>query len=251
MSTAQRRLELWAEMFDPSSRSFLASSPPRPGLALDLGCGSGHTTRLLAEALRPGHCVGLDASPAHLEVARTTTADGIQFIEHDVTRVPFPPGPADLIYCRFLLPHLPDPFAAVHLWAGELRAGGRILLDEVELIRGDEDDSGPVHRYLELATSLQDQRGGQRPEIGARLGSATWSAPLRLISNQVVTLRPPARVVVPIFLLNLRAWRRDPSMEERVTVLDHLQSELDSMAASPAPAPIAWQLRQVVLEIQS
>jgi SAM-dependent methyltransferase len=248
MSTAQRRLELWAEMFAPVSRPFLASAPLGPDLALDLGCASGHTTRLLAETLRPGRCVGLDTSVGHLQVARTSSPGGIQFVEHDVTEVPFPTGPADLIYCRFLLPHVPDPLAAVHGWAGQLRPGGRILLDEVERIRGDVDDAGPVRRYLEVAGALEAHHGGGRPEVGPLLGSASFTAPLRVVSNQVVSLRPPARIVAPILLLNLRAWRRDPFLQDRLGDLDCLQSELEAMAASARGAPIAWQLRQVALE---
>ena len=248
MSTAQRRLELWAEMFAPASRPFLASSRPRPDLALDLGCASGHTTRLVAETLRPGRCVGIDTSAAHLQVARTTGGEGVEFVEHDATEVPFPTGPADVIYCRFLLPHVPDPLGAVRRWGGQLRPGGRILLDEVERIRGDEDDTGPVHRYLEVAGALEEQRGGARPEVGPLLGAASFAAPLRAVSNHVVTLRPPARVVAPILLLNLRAWRRDPFLRDRLAELDRLQAELEVMAASSATAPIAWDLRQVTLE---
>jgi trans-aconitate 2-methyltransferase len=249
MSTAQRRLDLWAEMFAPASRPFLASMPPVPDLALDLGCASGHTTRLLVGTLRPRRCVGIDTSAGHLRTARTTAADDMEFVEHDASVVPFPTGPADLIYCRFLLPHVPDALAAVRGWAGQLRPGGRILLDEVERIRGDEDDAGPVHRYVELGRLLEEEHGGARPEVGPLLGSATFCAPLRAISNAVVTLRPPARIAASIFLLNLRAWRRDPMLADRAADLDRLQSELEAMTTSTAPAPITWHLRQVVLGV--
>jgi SAM-dependent methyltransferase len=251
MSPAQRRLELWAEMFAPASRSFLASAPCEPDLALDLGCASGHTTRLLAETLRPRACVGMDTSAAHLEVARTAAIDGVRFVEHDAARVPFPTGPADVVYSRFLLPHLPEPLAAVRRWASQLRPGGRILLDEVEGIRGDQHDTGPVHRYLEIADALQERRGGHQQEAGAMLATATFSAPLRVVSNRLAELRPPARIVAPIFLLSLRAWRRDPSMANRAPELDRLQSELEDMAATTGPAPIVWHLRQVALECAS
>jgi SAM-dependent methyltransferase len=247
MSTAQRRLDLWAEMFAPASRPFLASTPPGPDLALDLGCASGHTTRLLAETLRPRRCVGIDMSAGHLEAARATAAEGVEFVEHDATEAPFPTGPADLIYCRFLLPHVRDPLAAVRGWAGQLRPGGRILLDEVERIGGDEDDTGPVHRYLEMGGLLEQRHGGARPEVGPLLGSGAFPAPLRSISNEVVTLRPPARIAASIFLLNLRAWRRDPVLAERASDLDRLRSELEAMAASTATAPVTWHLRQVAL----
>ncbi|HXM58276.1 MAG TPA: class I SAM-dependent methyltransferase [Candidatus Dormibacteraeota bacterium] len=248
MSRARRRLELWAEMFAPASRPFLAMAPAGPELALDLGCASGHTTRLLAETVRPQRCVGFDTSAAHLEAARAGAIEGVEFIEHDVTKVPFPTGPADLVYCRFLLPHVPDPLAAVHAWASQLRPGGRILLDEVEQIRGDEDDTGPVRSYLDMAASLQERHGGHRSEVGPLLGSATFCPPLRCVSNQVVTLRPPARLVAPVFLLNLAAWRRDPSLADQTPALDRLHAELEAMAASAGAAPIAWRLRQVLLD---
>jgi len=247
VSTAQRRLDLWAEMFAPASRPFLASMPPAPDLALDLGCASGHTTRLVAETLRPRRCVGMDTSAGHLGVARATAAVGVEFIEHDAAEVPFPTGPADLVYCRFLLPHVPDPMAAVHGWAGQLRRGGRVLLDEVERICGDEDDTGPVRRYVEMGRLLEAGHGGARPEVGELLGSAAFRAPLRCISNAVVTLRPPARIAASIFLLNLRAWRRDPLLADRAPDVDRLQSELETMTTSTARAPITWHLRQVVL----
>ena len=58
---AARRLDLLAELFEPASRTFLervaglaggdgpagpAGRPP--GVAVDVGCGPGHTTRLVA-----------------------------------------------------------------------------------------------------------------------------------------------------------------------------------------------------------
>ncbi len=57
------RLAFVADLFDESSRAFLSEAVGfRPRLALDLGCGPGHTTRLLAEVLRPGRVVGVDRS---------------------------------------------------------------------------------------------------------------------------------------------------------------------------------------------
>src|SRR5207244_4984965 len=47
---ASRRLALVAEVFDGPTRDFIFTEAlSRPPLALDLGCGPGHTTRLLAE----------------------------------------------------------------------------------------------------------------------------------------------------------------------------------------------------------
>jgi len=71
---AARRLALLAEVFEPTSRSFLAHvgaqlAGPPPQLAVDLGCGPGHTTRLLCSVLRPGHVLGLDQSASFVALA--------------------------------------------------------------------------------------------------------------------------------------------------------------------------------------
>ena len=51
---AARRLGLLADLFEPASRPFLARfADRRLELAVDLGCGTGHTTRLLASVLAP------------------------------------------------------------------------------------------------------------------------------------------------------------------------------------------------------
>lgn len=60
------RLALVARVFESSSRAFLARAcPPRPVLAVDVGCGPGHSTRVLGEVSGARQVIGLDASPAH------------------------------------------------------------------------------------------------------------------------------------------------------------------------------------------
>src|SRR5579875_2115802 len=55
---AAERLGMLAELFDAPSRSLLRSlGGARIGLAIDLGCGPGHTTRLLADLPQPDQAV--------------------------------------------------------------------------------------------------------------------------------------------------------------------------------------------------
>src|SRR5881398_3141847 len=108
--SAARRLALVHEVFAATTRPFLADWVREPpDLAVDLGCGTGLSTHFLAEVTAAHHVAGLDSSARFIALARPSATNRVQFFEHDVTRVPFPVVPADLLYCRLLLTHLPDP----------------------------------------------------------------------------------------------------------------------------------------------
>jgi ubiquinone/menaquinone biosynthesis C-methylase UbiE len=178
---AARRLELLSDAFALSTRTFLAEATPRsPRVALDLGCGPGASTRLLAEATGAEHTVGVDTSAAFLELAAGQLAPGVSFVRHDATTVPLPGAPADLIYCRLLLAHVTDPAATVRAWMTQLTPGGRLLVDEMERI----DAPHPVlASYEAIVVDLVASRGApmyagpwSRPSSGPRDGA---SAPTR------------------------------------------------------------------------
>jgi SAM-dependent methyltransferase len=155
---AERRLGLVAEAFAPATTAFLRDVVPRVrALAVDLGCGPGHTTRLLASVLGRARTVGLDGSPRFIAAARAAGGDPVEFIVHDVTTVPFPTPPADLVYCRFLLSHLRQPAAALARWATQLAPAGLLLVEEVETI----DTTLPVfRRYLRIVDEVLAAAGG-------------------------------------------------------------------------------------------
>ena len=59
--------------------------------------------------LGPRRALGLDQSAPFVALAAADAPPGVEFAVHDVTRAPFPCPPADLLSCRLLLSHLPDP----------------------------------------------------------------------------------------------------------------------------------------------
>ena len=92
---AAYRLTLLASVFEPSSSDLLVRArgvdPSRAlELALDLGCGPGHTTDLLRRALGATETWGIDASTSLVERARDRFAPSCTFLVHDMTTVPFP-----------------------------------------------------------------------------------------------------------------------------------------------------------------
>ena len=105
--------------------------PEAPVDVLDLGCGTGSLTVLLAEA---GHRVhGVDLAPAMVTAARAKIAASGTTATVEVGDASDPPGLAgayDVVLTRHVLWALPDPSAALTRWVRLLRLGGRLLLVE-------------------------------------------------------------------------------------------------------------------------
>ncbi|HZT65041.1 MAG TPA: class I SAM-dependent methyltransferase [Acidimicrobiales bacterium] len=246
---AARRLDLVAEVFDPSSRRFVAAvAPAEPAVAIDLGCGPGHTTRLLSAVSGASRTIGLDTSERFLARARSgPTADGVEFRSHDVTRVPFPAAPAGLVYGRLLLAHLADPAQVASGWLTQLAPGGVLAVDELESI----DPRDPVLAdYEEVAVALVRARGGLMyagPAVAPVL--AAPPAGYRRVHDEVVTVDVPVPVAARMFSMNLAVWRNDAGLVARFGRfrLERLAAGLDRLARSTSSRTARWELRQMAV----
>src|SRR3954469_2729405 len=139
-----------AAAYEPVSRAFLvAHARHRVALALDLGCGPGFSTALLAEVQRPERLVGIDAEPEHLEAARERVP-GAELVLGDVTSAPLPSG-ADLIYARLLLAHVAAPVDVARRWQAQLAPGGLLLLEDLEDIDA---PPGALRAYDDLSAAV-------------------------------------------------------------------------------------------------
>lgn len=94
-----------------------------PGMAaLDLCCGHGIVARALAAA--GADVIGVDFSPAMLEIARSAVP-GVRFVEGDAMALPFEDARFDAVTIGFGIPHVPDPPAAMAEVRRVLKPGGR------------------------------------------------------------------------------------------------------------------------------
>ncbi len=118
------------DVFAPESSALLIRTAVelgqfRPGHRVaDLGCGSG----VFSDLLRRHGCVpaGVDISPKLIELGRRKYP-GIEFLEGDVERLPFPDASFDGVLLIGIVHHFPDPSRCAAEVYRVLRPGGRFV----------------------------------------------------------------------------------------------------------------------------
>jgi ubiquinone/menaquinone biosynthesis C-methylase UbiE len=157
---------------------------------LDLGCGLGQFTRMMARAVPAGRVIGIERDEEQLAAAkRLAKNDG------EETLAEFEAGDAlnldlgdqwatfDVAHTRFLLEHIPDPLRAVRSMVQAVRPGGRIVLAD--------DDHGVLRLWPEPPgwMSLWDaymrayDRIGNDPYVGRRLVQLLHEAGAQPVRN--------------------------------------------------------------------
>jgi SAM-dependent methyltransferase len=129
----------------------------------DLGCGVGLVTAVLAELVGPdGHVVGVDASAAQLAQARDRLPPGgtnVRFVEASATATGLPPASFDLVYCRFLRLHLPEPDRALReMWA-LLKPGDILVCEDGDLTSAGSEPPSALDAFADLWGRLGPVRG--------------------------------------------------------------------------------------------
>jgi SAM-dependent methyltransferase len=110
--------------------------------ALDVGCGVGHWTHLLAQLLpKSARLQGIDRDPRWVEKAAARAAahglaDRFSFQVSVAERLPFADASFDLVTCQTVLIHTRDPGAAIDEMIRVARPGGLILAAEPNNVAG-------------------------------------------------------------------------------------------------------------------
>lgn len=140
--------------------------------ALDVGCGSGAVTRVMAAIVEPGRATGVDASAARIAQAQALAAErGVDasFVCTDATALDLPAAAFDFTWSRFLFEYLAEPERALAEMVRVTRPGGTVVVADLD---------GQLRTFhpMDAATarSLADVLGaleaaGFDPDVGRKL----------------------------------------------------------------------------------
>ena len=193
--------------------------PARGDRALDLGCGTGRPTALLAD--RYDEVLAVDLSGPMVEFARRRRpAPNVRYEQRDLRDVTTDQdGRFDLVFSAYALHHV-ELDSALHRIRSLVRPGGQVLLVDVV------DDRSAVPRqwlrrqaWRTLAADLRYRRRPLRDAVellrlqldpdwldhqaGERLRSAAdWDAHCRVVL--------PGATITPLHRARALDWRRDP-----------------------------------------
>lgn len=123
---AERRFMVRDLGLDPAAR------------VLDLGCGPGLWTSLIAEVLGPeGKVVGLDFDPALITFAQKSLdtdshADRIEYQLGDFNDLPYGDGSFDAIFFGNCFCYVPDPMVVLREKQRVVRPGGRVITKDFD-----------------------------------------------------------------------------------------------------------------------
>jgi demethylmenaquinone methyltransferase/2-methoxy-6-polyprenyl-1,4-benzoquinol methylase len=122
-------------------RAAVRAAAVAPGhRVLDVACGTGDLTEAFARS-PASEVVGLDFTPAMLEIARHKTAERqrrhpggppVRYVEGDAMNLPFEDASFDAVSIAFGIRNVSDPPKAIREFARVLKPGGRLVVLEFD-----------------------------------------------------------------------------------------------------------------------
>ncbi|MFE2181214.1 class I SAM-dependent methyltransferase [Streptomyces sp. NPDC059455] len=255
-SAETERLQLQANILAPHSAHLFRLAGITSGMrVLDVGCGAGDVSMLLAELVGPdGSVIGVDMNPALLELARARTTEArltnVSYIEVDLTGLRLDER-VDALVGRLILIHLKKPAAAIRALSRLVRTGGVVSFQECNLTRVRSVPPTPF-ATRSLGWALDALRAaGLTPDIGEQTASLLRDAGLSV--EGAATTGPAGsaesampeymegcfRSVLPVVLAHGQVTEAEVDIDTVAERIAHELKEADAMYWGPELAA-AW-----------
>jgi 2-polyprenyl-3-methyl-5-hydroxy-6-metoxy-1,4-benzoquinol methylase len=139
----RHRLHLLETRYDEGTiRRISALGPLEGARCLEVGAGAGSVARWLAGRVgENGHVVATDLDPRFLAGLE---GPNLEVRRHDILVDDLEAGAYDLVHCRALLLHLPDPERGLARMFAAVRPGGLLLVEDADFVSMVATD--PAHR---------------------------------------------------------------------------------------------------------
>jgi len=164
-AAAVERLFVLHSIYSPAGRRLLLQAGLKPGMHVaDFGCGVGAVTRMIAEMVGPtGSVTGVDISAEQTQqasvICKKAGLHNVKFQTADACRTGLPRHSFDLVYCRFLLLHLPDPEACLREMHDLLKPGGILVVEDGDLTSAGSAPPTALNAFADLFGRLGPTRG--------------------------------------------------------------------------------------------
>ena len=229
----RRRLKMQSQALIPMSLRLLDGAGVGPGSrVLELGCGNGELTKLIAQRVGPsGQVVAIDRDPAQIDAAgQTLHAEGLGNVVLQVAEAEAfsPDRPFDAVIARYFLLYATDPEAMVAKAATWLRPAGAMGFLEMDFYRGVGSRIWPLplpetERAIGfIADAMLD--AGVQPHLSARLPSL-----LSRYGEVEAELAAPLQMGAESVELPLEAVRSVQATARRIGRADHADHDVDRL----------------------
>ena len=144
---------------------------------LDVGCGSGEVSLLLAKVVGPkGEVVGIDCNEKALDVARNRAKDehisNVSFLSADISNPLTEIGIYDAVVARRVLMYVPDPHNVLRNISGVLKNNGIVAFQEIDsTLSPGQKESLPLHEKVNKWIWDTIEKGGANINMGFTLPS--------------------------------------------------------------------------------
>lgn len=188
----KERLDLLSEVMRPTTYQLLRRVGLERGMkCLDVGCGGGHVTLLMADLVgQEGRVVGVDIDAEILALAQEDVSalpmTNVEFRRADAS-ICQGEGEYDLVYSRFLLTHVPEPQKCLDAMFRACKPrGGVIVVEDIEFAGSFcYPRCEAYEEYLTLYQEVVRRRGGD-PNIGPKLPGLLRAAGVKNVQINVI-----------------------------------------------------------------